>query len=214
MNPSNLVEPFEDPTGNMSLTEINSQDISNLMDAVNGLQSSTGNIIMQPTYMMVNDGTSNRAVFGYNQTTGTWGVFAVPPGADLSDATNPQDFSLSSDVQTMIAVKTGTIVIPGLTTQPADNFGTLSATPIAHSLTYIPSMIAFTFADVILGAGPASQAMNIPLPTDFQDANLNENQIFIGTDAVNIYAFNNWESSGTGPISSYSITYYLLNVSA
>jgi len=143
MDPSNSIEPISDPTGSMSQEDINAANISNLIDAVNGLSSSTGNILNQPTFTMVNDGTTNRALFGYNQYTGTWGIFGVPPGTDLSQATQPQQFSLTTDYPSFLSLDSGTtslaVSFPSYTGGYGNPGTTQSASiSVTHNLGFAP----------------------------------------------------------------------------
>jgi hypothetical protein len=191
-----LLNPTVDPTGQMSQVDMNTQDINNLIDTVNELQSSTGNIINQPTYIELNDGSTNRVIFGYNSVTQTWGIFAVPAGSDISEATVPQDFSLNSDAQYPIiflkdAETFGSISVPTGTT------GQVSVT-IPHNLGYIPAFDAFAQVE--------TQDFNRGTPSNFptsfyvrmitnvaagellmQDVNELGYYSYLGVDTINLY---------------------------
>jgi hypothetical protein len=209
-----ILSPVSNATGSMSQEDINAENISNLMDTVNEMQSSSGNVINQPTYVEINDGTTNRALMGFNQTTGTWGLFAVPAGTDLADATDPQQFSFSSDLQSVISPLNGTITIPGGVATGAGQ-ASFAATPIPHGLDYTPAVIGFANGPVITNY-PSTSNINTILPVSFYTDSLNvQNQLIIGTDAANIYAYNNVDYFVASPtIPPWPITYYLLNVTA
>jgi hypothetical protein len=135
-----LLEQSVDPTGQSSQLDLLSQDVSNLIDTVNGLQESTGNIINEPTYTEVNDGTNNRVLMGFNQVTGTWGLFVTPPGTDLGNATTPQQFSFSSDYPSLAVVDTinSNFITPDCNPGSGVWGSEINTVTIAHGLSYIP----------------------------------------------------------------------------
>lgn len=212
MNPSNLIESYEDPTGSMSQEQINAANISNLMDAVNGLQASTGNIINQPTYIEVNDGTSNRVLMGYNQTTRTWGLFTTPPGTSIEDATMPQQFSSSSDYSSLVIVTSGTISLSqGLTTGTTGLYLALFGQTVKpHGLPYTP----------VVQASMLFGSTYIPLPYPAVD-NISSSSVawvtyYCSTDATNIYFTYQGVLFGNGTLAGATLTaqYNLLQVTA
>ena len=176
MDPTNSLEPVTDPTGQLSQEELNAVNISNLIDAVNGLTSSSGNILQQPTYIMVNDGNNNRALVGYNQVTGTWGIFATPPGTDLLDANTPQQLALSSDFSQLIVTLADSYTYSG---NLAPNTYYYQVT-VPHNLGYIPIAIVYLSNSGTNYPIPApiqytlvSHALNIQLYADFYVDNTN-----------------------------------------
>lgn len=191
--------PFTDSTGKLSQEEINSKNISNILDELNNIQSSTGNIIQQPTYIAINDGVNNRALMGYNNTTKTWGIFTTPPGTDLTDATDPQQFSSTSDTPSIAVVKSGTATIAGIGSQPINQQGILTET-VAHNLGYIPSFQAFTVAYSVTSAGnPSPLPHNVSVQISsgnivIYDSNNVTYELFVGVDDTNIYFGNFWNT--------------------
>lgn len=145
---------------------------------------------------------------------GTYGMQVSAPGQDVTTASSPQQFTFNSNFSSIISPLFGTITIPGLPTQAAFSSGTQGATPIAHGLDYTPSMIGFYTANLEIGTG-VSKIMNVPANGGlFQDNNLVTNQVFIGTDATNLYAYNFWSMTSSAPVAEFVIQYYLLNVTA
>lgn len=137
------------------------------------------------------------------------------PGVEVSTASGPQQFTFNSDYATVISPLSGVITIPGLSSQPGGSNGVQAATPIAHGLDYVPSIIAFCEGPVFIGPGPTIQYMNSPVPVTFTDTNLAGFQLSIGTDATYIYAYNSWlTAEADDAIPAFPITYYLLNVTA
>lgn len=217
MNPANLVESVDDPTGQMSQEDLNAANISNLMDAVNGLQASTGNIITQPTYIEINDGTSNRVLIGYNQATGTWGLFATPPGTDISDATTPQQLSLTSDYPSLLVIDQGTVVIPsisigaGLTASRTRTiFYTLPVPTVPLILTsfFIPGGASYSFQGMvpltfIVGSGTGVVIQEL----DFLS-------LVPGSSSATLTAQGYNGSSSTDTFPSYSVNYFVLQKTA
>lgn len=216
MNPSNLIESYEDPTGQMSAEGINAANISNLIDAVNGLQASTGNIINQPTYVEVNDGTSNRVLMGYNQTTGTWGLFTTPPGTGIENATQPGQFSSTSDYPSLLVLKTVTGNY-SITTASGSFVAVTQTVSIPHGQTTVPFGLCFTNANSNVTGGTGT----IPTPFSvYGTSNPNLPDFFAtalyvrqsGVDATNFY----FEAGLAFPSSSLNgtITVYILQITA
>lgn len=77
------LEQTSDPTGTMSQTDLNSQDISNIIDAVNILQESQTANFQQNTYnLIINDGTVDRIIIGLLPDN-TWGIVVSAPGVSV-----------------------------------------------------------------------------------------------------------------------------------
>lgn len=215
------VDPHSFDRSSPAIHAHDSQDVSLRMahgttsiNPVTSIIADSGRIQTKNQQILVSDGLTNRAIIGFNKATGTWGVFTVPPGLDITEVTDPREFSLSSDLQTIISPKSGTITIPGGVSS-APGTDTFAATPIPHGLAYTPSIIGFTQGPVISNyPGGTTQTLDTLLPVNFYTSSLNvNNQLTIGTDATYIYAYNNVDFLiANPPISSWEITYYILNV--
>lgn len=119
-------------------------------------QSQTGGFVkMQNQSVIANDGSTNRALFGFNKNTGTWGVFAVTAGNDVLTATK---YALDSDYDQFKIV--------GKFTYPFSESGGGSGMPgslgpLIHGLGYQP---LFTGSINITSASGAASIGVFPLP--------------------------------------------------
>lgn len=216
MNGDTLV-PFTDPSGKMSPQEVNDQNIQNIIDAINGLQASVGNLLKTPTAEIANDGTSNRAVFGYAQGLQQWGMFTSKAGYDALTDSDPSHFTLNSSQDAFKIVGSGTI-----NSQPANTFANAgqvgqnqSVISVAHGLPFTPAVIAYIF----LGGA------YVPLPYTFFSTNGTvqwQSDLFrIQTDGTNVsviaQVFASAVGSGSGfaaSTPSFPVKYYLLQETA
>jgi hypothetical protein len=99
------LEASTDPTGALSTVDLNTQDISNLIDNFNQLQSQLqgGNITQNPQNIIVFDGTANRVLIGFQTVLQLWGLFVSLPGVDVTTATaNQLLFNSNQDVFNII----------------------------------------------------------------------------------------------------------------
>jgi hypothetical protein len=62
--------------------------------------------------ILANDGTTNRALFGYNQAMGLWGFFLTKLGIDVNTNTDTSKFIFNSSQDVFKILATGTGVIP------------------------------------------------------------------------------------------------------
>jgi hypothetical protein len=148
--------------------------------------SSSGNNIE------INDGSVNRAIFGNNPTTGTWGFFATPPGTDISNAKTPQQLAFSTDYSSLLVVSNQTITFNEIVGSGAT--GLWQTYTIPHGQPNIPAYLAFiSIPSFAVGLNnplgfPSTQVYSV-LTNDFAyvDSNLTSYQYFAAVDATNIY---------------------------
>lgn len=86
--------------------------------------------------ILANDGTTNRALFGYNQALNLWGFFLTKLGIDVNTNTDPSQFIFNSNQDIF------KIVASGIATIPTSGSAT-STVSVAHGLGYIPAFVAF-----------------------------------------------------------------------
>lgn len=155
-----------------------------------------GRVQMQNQSIVANDGSTNRALFGFNQNTSTWGFFAVTSGNDVLTATK---YALSSDYDQFKIVATGTTSINANLSA-----GSTGSSTIVHGLGFIPSSLIF----VDLGGAVYQQ---LPLTTGLTIASglvgFN-NWVYAATDATSLTI--NFYSPTTTNWGTFSFRYYLL----
>lgn len=107
---------------------------SNQLTAGIQIQAGSNNIT-------VNDGTNNRAIVGYNPTTGTWGAFATPPGTDITNANTPEQLSFSTDYSQMIMVIEGIVNFPAISGIAGQEMYQTATIP--HGQSVVPAYYVF-----------------------------------------------------------------------
>lgn len=167
--------------------------------------------------IIVNDGTYNRALFGFNPTTNTWGTFATPPGIDLTNATTPQQLALSSDFSQLLVAFSGSYQFP----QTTGNAGTdiYQSVNIQHNLNIVPAVLLF--GSTIAGTAPGA-VLNIPpsaytflaTGTVLADNAGTSYQYNYGVDSQYVYVNRIMNNSLGFTASAGTITYYILQQTA
>jgi hypothetical protein len=108
-------------------------------------ETSTARVQQIGKSIIANDGASKRAIFGYNSTTDTWGIFGVPIGKDVLTA-DLADYSFSTDYTSLFSFLgpifpvltytggTGSKVWSGADAVPPPTipFTSISSTPSPH----------------------------------------------------------------------------------
>jgi len=150
------LDPFTDLTGKMSQSDLNAQDISNIIDEINKIQDAqTGHIQQTNLATIINDGTTNRILNGYQSVLDQWGLFVSKAGVDVTKATVDQlIFNSNQDIFKI----TKKVPISLSITTPGSYFG---QTSIAHGLDYVPSFVTnHTFSNSLQALGSFTDTTN------------------------------------------------------
>lgn len=213
MGSATQLQQTVDPTGALSQLDLNTQDISNIMDQFNTLQDNLtgGNITQNQQNIIVFDDTTNRVLIGYQTVLQQWGLFVSQPGVDVTMA-NADQLIFNSEQDVFKIIKSGSAVIP------ACDIGNTTSVTIDHNLGFAPAFLAY----ISYPAFESFPATIAALPTlSVQNTGLDTGKVAILTDVENVTdtsmdfvtQFNNINGySGTIPESS--VQYYLLQESS
>lgn len=132
------IQSSTDITGALSQTDLNAQDIQNIIDEFNKFQDqyTAGNIQQNQQSIIVFDDSTNRVLIGYQTVLQQWGLFVSKPGVDVTEATADQlVFNSEQDVFKIVSK----VPISVSVVAPGAFYG---QTVIPHGLDYTPSFQA------------------------------------------------------------------------
>jgi len=110
-------------------------------DFTTDADSTTGYLQQQNKQFIANDGTTNKALFGYQPGLEKWGLFVTQDGFDVTTETDVNNFIFNSGQDTFKIVDSGTASIaPFTTSDGTENSGSVT---ITHNLGYVPAFFAF-----------------------------------------------------------------------
>lgn len=211
---STILTPSTDNAGSASNTDLLRQDVNNLIAAVNSLNSAqSGNIQTTPQATIINNGTSNKVLLGFQSGLSQWGLFVAKDGVDVNTNTNLSNFIFNSSQNTFKIVTKGNLSFNY--TAPSGAAG--STFPfITHNLGYVPLVIGFI--SYSLSVGGSQVVTQLPLNVVATTTAIPSAAGFVITasafgivDAtyftVNIFLASNVHIEGT-------VTYYLLQETA
>ncbi len=195
------LDPFSDLTGKMSQSELNAQDISNIIEEINKIQDTqTGHIQQTNLATIINDGTTNRILNGYQSVLDQWGLFVSKPGIDVTKATADQlIFNSNQDIFKIALSDTATLSYDG-------NVNTFLTIP--HGLLTIPIVSAYVQLPNDANFSPMNGQF-VPMPVYMNRVGLPVLQCVQSADATNIYLrVHDIYSSGGSP-EIYNFRYYI-----
>lgn len=146
--------------------------------------------------IIANNGTTNKALFGYNPGLGKWGSFVAKEGIDVATNTDPANLIFNSEQNVFKIVSTLNVIFPTATAN--FNNSTVSAaatTTIPHGLNYVPILTGVI--TVLGGYLPLPWIDTYPIQASAL-GNFNTTMLRVVADATNIYLMTKVVSSGTG----------------
>lgn len=212
------VQSTTDITGQLSQTDLNAQDIQNIIDEFNKFQDqyTAGNIQQNQQSIIVFDDQTNRVLIGYQTVLEQWGLFVSKIGVDVTEATADQLVFNSNQNIFKIALEGGsTITVPDPFT-----LGTTLTNTIPHGLSIVPGVQGY--ANIPAGAGGyigQGQLTNLPtMLIGFSGTSFGEVVVYLQArvDATNLYldVINASNHNITGVGGDYTFEYYLLQETA
>ena len=163
----------------------------------------------------VYDGNNNRALFGYNPNTNTWGFFATPPGTDISSANAPTQFSMSTDYSALLVIAGNIVNFPTITGQGGQDV--YQAATVTHNLGVVPLVFCY------LGTqGAGGTFLNFPnnywqlmvAATTFADNNGTSYQYNYAVDQQNLYINRFMNNTSNYTASAGTVTYFICQQTA
>jgi hypothetical protein len=182
-------------------------------DAVNARLQQVGKTII------ANDGTTNKAMFGYNPGMDLWGTFVAKDGINVMTNTDPNNLIFNSSQNIFKIVAVGSVVMPTYSVTSGVGWRISSvATPpsatVAHGQARVPLVIAYMRV-----TGPGGKTLlSIPYTsTSLVGGNLLMQTISISVDATYI-SFNDTTTTD-GSVGVYTaggetIDYYIYQETA
>lgn len=158
------VQLTSDLTGALSQTDLNTQDIQNIVDEFNKFQDqySSGNIQQNQQNIIVFDDNTNRVLIGYQTVLQQWGLFVSQIGVDVTQATADQlVFNSNQDIFKIVDK------IP--TTIPSFAIGSGQVNtvlfPVPHGQSFVPICDVFVSGGLLdFSTSTILTSSFIPLP--------------------------------------------------
>ena len=175
-----------------------------------------GRLQFQNQRIIINDGTTNIGLLGYNSNLGQWGFFETQPGSDVTKTTNIGDFIFSSNMSLQI-VQQGRTTIPGVAS-PSPNVTATTSVQITHGLGYAPCFMCYAYVPTIDWWGNQLYNQTIQMPAGYNVTSGNKqnyNDLMALADSNYLTIYNNY-STGSSPLAEEAIpvTYYLFTLSS